>query len=62
MKVNIVKFDGPGMDVTAKELYGKLYGIDVGERFLEVLSASPDEIAVISRLIAFLKDSKKGEG
>ena len=49
------------MDDTAKELYSALYGEDIGKRFVEVLATSPDEIAVISRLIAYLMTSKKGE-
>ena len=33
----------------------------IGTRFVDVLSSSPDEIAVISRLIAYLMTCKKGE-
>ena len=40
-----------------QELYTKLYG-NVGERFIDILNTSPDEIAVISRLIAYLKEKK----
>lgn len=61
MNINTVKFEVPGMNDTAKELYSTLYGGDIGKRFVEVLSSSPDEIAVISRLIAFLMTNKKGE-
>lgn len=49
------------MGNTAKELYSALYGEDIGKRFVDVLATSPDEIAVISRLIAYLMTSKKGE-
>lgn len=61
MNTSTVKFEAPGMDATAKELYSALYGEDIGMRFVDVLSSSPDEIAVISRLIAFLMTCKKGE-
>ncbi len=61
MNISTVKFEVPGMDDTAKELYSALYGEDIGKRFVEVLAISPDEIAVISRLIAYLMTIKKGE-
>ena len=61
MNISTVKFEVPGMDDTAKELYSELYGEDIGKRFVEVLATSPDEIAVISRLIAYLMTIKKGE-
>ena len=48
------------MDENNKNLYTKLYG-DAGEHFINILSSSPDEIAVISRLIAYLTDKHKGE-
>lgn len=59
MNINAVKFEVPGMDDTAKELYSELYGEDIGKRFVDVLASSPDEIAVISRLITFLITLKK---
>lgn len=59
MNINTVKFEVPGMDDTAKELYSELYGEDIGKRFVDVLASSPDEIAVISRLITFLITLKK---
>ena len=61
MNISTVKFEVPGMGDTAKELYSALYGEDIGKRFIDVLATSPDEIAVISRLIAYLMTSKKGE-
>lgn len=61
MNISTVKFEVPGMDDKAKELYSAIYGEEVGIRFVDVLSSSPDEIAVISRLIAFLMTNKKGE-
>ena len=61
MNISTVKFEVPGMGNTVKELYSALYGEDIGKRFVDVLATSPDEIAVISRLIAYLMTSKKGE-
>lgn len=52
-------FSSPVLGEETSELYTKLYG-DAGERFVDILDSSPNEIAVISRLIAYLKD-KKGE-
>lgn len=57
MNVNIAKCSAPGMEEDAVELYTKLYG-NAGELFVDILNASPNEIAVISRLIAYLKDKK----
>ena len=61
MNISTVKFEVPCMDDTATELYSALYGEDIGKRFVGVLATSPDEIAVISRLIAYLMTIKKGE-
>ena len=60
MNINSVKFEVPVLDENTKNLYTRLYGEKSGERFVNILSTSPDEIAVISRLIAFLMDKKKG--
>ena len=59
MNINAVRFEVPGMNEDSKTLYEELYG-DAGERFVDILSSSPDEIAVISRLIAYIADMKKG--
>lgn len=61
MNINSVKFEIPGMGNNTKEKYMKLYGDVAGENFINILSTSPDEIAVISRLIAFMMEQKKGE-
>lgn len=53
-----VRFPSPTMDEEAQNLYVELYG-DVGGRFVGVLNSSPNEIAVISRLIAYLDKSKE---
>lgn len=62
MRTNLVKFEAPGMGARAKALYQKLYGELAGEQFIDILSTSPDEIAVISRLVAFLAEQKGGKG
>ncbi len=59
MNMNFAKFSAPVLGDDTQELYAKLYG-DVGERFVDILNSSPNEIAVISRLIAYLK-KRKGE-
>lgn len=59
MNMNFAKFSAPVLGEDVQELYTRLYG-DAGEKFVAILNTSPDEIAVLSRLIACLKD-KKGE-
>lgn len=53
-----VRFPSPTMDETAQQLYADLYG-DAGTSFVGILNTSPNEIAVISRLIAYLDDKTK---
>lgn len=55
MKMNYAKFSVPVLGDDSRELYTKLYG-QSGECFIEILNTSPNEIAVISRLIAYLKN------
>lgn len=57
MNMNFAKFPAPVLGADTQELYTKLYG-DAGEKFVDILDTSPNEIAVISRLIAYLKDKK----
>lgn len=57
MNMNFAKFSAPVLGDETQELYTKLYG-NVGERFIDILNTSPNEIAVISRLIAYLKEKK----
>lgn len=59
MNFNTVKFEVPGMDENTRNLYTKLYG-ESGSRFINILSTSPDEIVIISRLIVYLMDKKGG--
>ena len=60
MNMNFTKFPVPVLGDETRYLYSKLYG-DVGERFVDILDSSPDEIAVISRLIAYLTERREGE-
>lgn len=60
MNMNFAKFSAPVLGNETQELYTMLYG-DAGERFVDILNTSPNEIAVISRLIAYLKDKRGGE-
>lgn len=57
MNMNFAKFSAPVLGDEAQDLYTKLYG-NAGERFIDILNTSPNEIAVISRLIAYLKEKK----
>lgn len=59
MNLNFAKFPTPVLGDETQELYVELYG-DAGKKFVEILNSSPNEVAVISRLIAYLK-SKRGE-
>lgn len=58
MNMNFAKFPVPVLDDETQKLYHELYG-DYGENFINILDTSPNEIAVISRLIAYL-EVKKG--
>ncbi len=58
MNMNFAKFSVPVLEDNIQELYTELYG-DVGQMFIDILNTSPNEIAVISRLIAFLQDKRR---
>ena len=60
MNMSFAKFPTAVLDENARQLYTKVYGDD-GERFVDILNTSPEEVAVISRLIIYLKE-KKGDG
>lgn len=60
MTINSCKFSSPVLWDDTKDLYAGLYGND-GDRYIGILNTSPDEIAVISRLIAYLKRKKEEE-
>lgn len=53
-------FSSPVLGEEAQRSYSKLYG-EAGEKFVDILNTSPNEIAVISRLIAYLEEKKGGE-
>lgn len=59
MKPNIAKFPAPVLGDDSQDLYTSVYGEELGAKFLYVLRSSPEEIAVISRLAAYLADKKK---
>jgi hypothetical protein len=58
MNMNFAKFPAPVLGDDVQSLYSKLYG-EGGERFVDILNSSPDEIAVVSRLIAYLAERKE---
>ena len=61
MDMRFSKFPVPVLGEDVQDLYFKLYG-DAARNFLEILTASPDEIAVISRLLVYLKQElEKGD-
>ena len=60
MNMNFAKFTAPVLGEDTQELYSELYG-DVGNKFVDVLSTPPDEIAVISKMIAFLNKQKEAK-
>lgn len=60
MKINPTRFGTPGMGQESEMVYGSVYGNE-GAGFVQVLRESPYEIAVLSRLIAYL-DQKRKEG
>ena len=53
MNVNCAKFTAPVLGEDTREIYNELYG-NVGDRFVDILKTSPDEIAVISKMLAYL--------
>ena len=55
------RFSTPGFEEDTRALYSRLYGEDAGSKFFDILTGSPDEIAVISRIIAYLAEKEKGE-
>ena len=60
MNMNFAKFTAPVLGEDTQGLYSELYG-DAGNKFVDVLSSSPDEIAVISKMIAFLNKQKEAK-
>ena len=56
MSMNPTRFGTPGMGRESEQAYNSLYGDD-GTSFVRVLRESPFEIAVLSRLIAYLEQT-----
>ena len=54
MKMNITKFPVSVLTTETQELYKSLYGSELGTQFIEILNTSPEEISIISKLIAYL--------
>lgn len=57
MNMNFAKFTSPVLDSDTRDLYTNLYG-DKSDNFIEILNTSPEEIAVISKMIAYLNQLK----
>lgn len=55
---NRTRWTSPILGEDAQALYERSYG-EAGQTFLKILEASPYEIAVISRMIAYLKQKKE---
>lgn len=53
------RFGSPILGEDVDEIYNNIYG-ECGKEFLEVLETSPYEVAVISRLIAYLQQRLEG--
>lgn len=59
MNMNPTRFGTPGMGQETETAYNNVYG-DSGVNFVQVLRESPYEIAVLSRMIAYLEQKRKG--
>lgn len=59
MNMNSTRFETPGMGQEAETVYSDIYGTN-GMDFMRVLRESPYEIAVLSRLITYLEQKRKG--
>ena len=57
MNMNFAKFTSPVLDPDTRDLYTNLYG-DNADNFIEILNTSPEEIAFISKIIAYLNQLK----
>lgn len=60
MNANFTRWTSPILGREAEAIYTGIYGNE-GTDFLRVLETSPYEIAVVSRLIAYLQKVKGGE-
>lgn len=60
MNTNFTRWTNPILSQEAETIYTDIYGNE-GADFLHVLETSPYEIAVVSRLIAYLQKVKGRE-
>lgn len=60
MNANITRWTNPILGEVADAVYTEMYGDD-GKNFIHVLESSPYEIAVVSRLIAYLEKVRGGK-
>ena len=58
--MNFSRFESPVFGQKAQELYMTIYG-DMGAQYVELLHSSPYEVAVISRIIAYLASKMGGK-
>ena len=58
--VNTHGFSSPVLGEEAQKTYSDIYG-EEGNKFVNILNKSPNEITVISRLIAFLEEKKESD-
>ena len=61
MNSRFTRFGSPVLGQHVNNVYSEIYGMD-GNKYVDILEASPHEIVVISRLIAYLHQKKtKGD-
>lgn len=60
MNTNFTRWTSPILGEDAKNVYNGAYG-ENGNSFVNILETSPYEIAVISRMIAYLQNRKSKE-
>lgn len=54
------RFDSLSLEQENIDVYTRLYG-ENGKRFVDILALSPDEIAIVSRMIAHVQESLMGK-
>lgn len=60
MNANFSRWTSPILGEGAKNAYSNVYG-ESAKCFMDILESSPYEIAVISRMITYLGEKKRGE-
>lgn len=60
MNAKITRWTNPILGENAEAVYTQMYG-EEGKSFLHILENSPYEIAVISRLVAYLEKMRGGD-